>query len=249
MVLDSTGDGCLGDVQQLILRGMRLKRFDKTCPPQLTTLKVLSLSNNSLRCLDHFQHLVNLVELNLNFNYITSVEGLCCPGLRRLFLSNNLLASTSRLDTFPKLQTLCLFKNLLPDLPSILDSLRQAGTQLLILDLDGNPLARTPGYKHQVLRSCSRLESLDHEPVTQLDIDLSALYFRKNQVRSMAAPFVTSDTDPSRPGTAPACVAGARSGGIDPGHPSCSPSPLDAVGGLPLGKARLLRSDRLNNDP
>lgn len=90
-----------------------------------THIQVLSLSNNSLRDLESFKPLVNLVEVNVNFNAITSLHGLVCPNLRRLYLSNNLIASTERLAvSYPKLQTLCLFKNMLPNLASALEPLR-----------------------------------------------------------------------------------------------------------------------------
>lgn len=87
--------------------------------------QVLSLSNNSLRDVESFKPLINLVEVNVNFNAITTLQGLTCPNLQRLYLSNNLIASTEMLaSAFPKLQTLCLFKNILPDLSSALQPLR-----------------------------------------------------------------------------------------------------------------------------
>lgn len=65
------------------------------------------------------------MEANFNFNAIASLRGLVCPNLERLYLSNNLIASTERLaSSFPKLRTLCLFKNILPDLTSALEPLR-----------------------------------------------------------------------------------------------------------------------------
>ncbi|CAM9850072.1 unnamed protein product, partial [Hapterophycus canaliculatus] len=48
---------------------------------------------------------------------------------------------------------------------------------LRALDLDGNPCSRSRGYKHQVIRRCSRLRCLDGEELTTLDRDLSALFF------------------------------------------------------------------------
>lgn len=75
--------------------------------------------------MESFKPLVNLVEVNVNFNALTSLQGLECPNLLRLYLSNNLIASTERLAaSFPKLRTLCLFKNILPDLSSALQPLR-----------------------------------------------------------------------------------------------------------------------------
>lgn len=94
------------------------------CCPSITRTQVLSLSNNKLRDLGSFAPLVNLVELNINFNAVTSLQGLACPGLQKLYLSNNLLANAARLRGFPKLQTLCLFNNIFPDLNSALEPLR-----------------------------------------------------------------------------------------------------------------------------
>ena len=85
---------------------------------------MLSLSNNSLRDLEGFQSLISLVELNLNFNNVTSLDGLCCPQLQKLFLSNNLIGNLATLKSLPRLQTLCLFKNTIPDLSIALESLR-----------------------------------------------------------------------------------------------------------------------------
>ena len=49
---------------------------------------------------------------------------MACPNLQRLYLSNNLITSTTGFTAFPKLQTLCLFKNIVPDLVCALEPLR-----------------------------------------------------------------------------------------------------------------------------
>ncbi|CAN0192548.1 unnamed protein product, partial [Hapterophycus canaliculatus] len=125
-VLAATGESRLESVRQLIMRGLKLTSFEPSCAARLRSLtaSVLSLSNNSLRDLESFRPLVNLVEVNVNFNAISSLRGLACPFLQRLYLSSNLIASTERLAAFPKLRTLCLFKNILPNLASALDPLR-----------------------------------------------------------------------------------------------------------------------------
>ncbi|CAN0071080.1 unnamed protein product, partial [Sphacelaria rigidula] len=167
--------------RQLILRGLKLTGFETSCTPRLHRLTVLSLSNNSLRDLKDFRHLVSLVELNINFNAVTSLQGLMCPGLRKLFISNNLLASAEGLRFFSNLQTLCLFNNILPDLGVVLQYLRHL-EELQELDLDGNPCARSWGYKHRVVHSCPPgLSQLDGEEVSQLDRDLSELFFEEEQ--------------------------------------------------------------------
>ena len=47
------------------------------------------------------------------------------------------------------------------------------------LDLDGNPCAHSRGYKHRVLGRCPRLLELDGEELSQLDRDLSSLFFEE----------------------------------------------------------------------
>lgn len=92
-----------------------------------------------MRDLESFQHLVNLVELNVNFNAITSLNGLNCQQLQRLYISSNLIAGTEKLRYFPELRTLCLFKNILPDLTSALEPLRYVHCVLQKKDRGGIP--------------------------------------------------------------------------------------------------------------
>lgn len=140
------------------------------------------------------------------------------------------------------------------------------------LDLDGNPCAQSRGYKHRVIRSCSRLHELDGEEIVQLDRDLSALFFEEQQCKIGG----TMDDQPfcalgRRPATAPAKSKTERNykrgGGVattaaadDEGEGrdekgddiSVAMSTSEARVGLrhlPLGDARLLRVDRLNSDP
>lgn len=218
IVLESTSDDRIEIVTQLILRGRGYTGFDPGCIAKLQRLSVLSLSSNRLTSLEDFHHLPNLLELNLNFNGITSVEGLRCPGLRRLCLSSNRLTSVSGLEGFPRISSLCLYRNYLTDLPATLSTLRRLH-KIRELDLDGNPCARLLGYRHHVVRALPRIELLDGDAITSLDRDLSALHFAES---------VTNDSvGTGRPQTAP---VGGRpySGGRDP---------------------RLLRNEKLNNDP
>lgn len=63
-------------------------------------------------------------------------------------------------ERFPKLHTLCLFRNGFSALPEILAALRQL-PKLRELDLDGNPCAHSSGYKHHIVRALGRLTTLD----------------------------------------------------------------------------------------
>ncbi|KAG6966362.1 hypothetical protein JG687_00004866 [Phytophthora cactorum] len=47
----------------LILRDEDLAQVDETCAQNLASLEILSLSHNRLTSLEHFQYLVNLIEV------------------------------------------------------------------------------------------------------------------------------------------------------------------------------------------
>jgi Leucine-rich repeat (LRR) protein len=55
--------------------------------------QTLSLSHNRFHVLEHFEAMRSLEELNLNFNAVTSLDGLAAPRLAKLFLSNNRITS------------------------------------------------------------------------------------------------------------------------------------------------------------
>ena len=161
--LEAAGEEDLSLVTQLVARERGLDSIDGACADGLVNLQVLSLSHNRFRCLDRFDALRGLEELNLNFNAIGSLEGLIAPRLTKLFLSNNRLTSLAGLGgRFPKLHTLCAYRNHIGELRGALDSLR-ACAKLRALDLDGNPCARARGYKHHAVRALGRLASFDGE--------------------------------------------------------------------------------------
>ena len=110
--LEAAGEEDLSLVTQLVARERGLDSIDGACADGLVNLQVLSLSHNRFRCLDRFDALRGLEELNLNFNAIGSLEGLIAPRLTKLFLSNNRLTSLAGLGgRFPKLHTLCAYRN------------------------------------------------------------------------------------------------------------------------------------------
>lgn len=65
---------------QLILRGAKLVGFNPDVARRLSQLQVLSLSHNLLASLQHFQFMESLLELNLNFNQLSSLKGLAVRG-------------------------------------------------------------------------------------------------------------------------------------------------------------------------
>ncbi|EQC34722.1 hypothetical protein SDRG_07536 [Saprolegnia diclina VS20] len=161
----------LGSTKELILRQEGLAEIDDACAQELSALELLSLSHNALTSLQGFAHLVNLVELNINFNQVTSLESLQCFGLQKLYAANNCIASLAPLRAFPKLSHISIFGNAILDLDAALHTCKHL-LKLKSIDLDGNPCARLPGYKYHVLRALPRLRALDGDVVQALDRDL-----------------------------------------------------------------------------
>lgn len=89
-VLEATGEDDLVSVTQLILRNRRMSGFSDACAAGLPNLANLSLSHNRVASLVTFGgHFGALLELNLNFNRVGSLDGLVAPLLTKLFLSTN----------------------------------------------------------------------------------------------------------------------------------------------------------------
>lgn len=123
----------------------------------------------------------------------------------------------------PALHTLCLFRNRIVGLEAAITSLRLC-PKLRSLDLDGNPLALEPGYRHHVVRALVRLETFDTEPVRALDRELSReFFFSQAQTCNASQParLVSDDDDKHR----------------------------FKWNSLPKGNVCLFDSDKLNNHP
>jgi hypothetical protein len=177
-VLECSGEDHLARVAQVIIRDAKFTGIRKSCAERLINLKILSLSHNCISDLLSFSPLVNLVELNLNFNRLTSLEGLACPRLKKLFLSSNRLQSTKGMAQFGALSTLSLYRNEISDLEATISDLKGL-TMLCELDLAGNPCMGSPGYKHHLLRGLKIINLLDGDEVTDIDRDLAVLYFEQ----------------------------------------------------------------------
>ncbi|CAM9614174.1 unnamed protein product [Chrysoparadoxa australica] len=226
-VLEATGETRLMAVTQLVARGQGLCGFDMSCSIKLEGLVVLSLSGNLISDLKSLAPLHALEELNLNFNSVSSIGCLRCPGLRKLYLSSNVMTTSALgdLKKHPRLETLCLYRNNIRSLPMALPHLR-ALPKLKELDLDGNPCTgcqkksegkglasgdsdsdgEGAGYKHRVVRTLVRLHTLDGEKIEALDRDLARLYHAQQDGEAKSRS--------TRPATAPACGRGMARGRV-----------------------------------
>lgn len=74
--------------------------------------------------MSRLEGLINLTQLSLENNEISTLAGLgCLPCLMELYLANNLVARTSELDALRNI------------------------ARLIILDLSGNPICQTSHYR------------------------------------------------------------------------------------------------------
>ena len=195
VVFEYSGETDLLHVSELILRSQNISGFSIDTAKQLENLELLSLSHNSVSSLKTFTNLTSLVELNLNFNNICSLQGLKLPLLEKLFLSNNKIVTIQKLSrAMPGLKELCLYKNCINDLESVVADLKPFG-KLEKLDLDGNPCSFEPEYRHAIVTKLRKLKQLDGERIQSLDMELAMSYYanKRSERRSL-----------ERPSTAPA---------------------------------------------
>ena len=74
-MLDLSGEASLEDVRELNLRSQQLASIEGFAP-RLPNLLALSLSHNRLTSLSGCHNLRLLTSLNINFNALTSLEGI-----------------------------------------------------------------------------------------------------------------------------------------------------------------------------
>ncbi|KAL7692620.1 putative leucine-rich repeat domain superfamily [Plasmopara halstedii] len=239
VVMDRAGVYDVLALKELILRDETLVDVDETCAQNLASLEILSLSHNQLTSLQHFQYLVNLIELNVNFNQIKTLDNLECAGLEKLFIANNQIVNISPLRKLLKLNTLSVYGNQIIDLDAALHTCRSL-PKLRSLDLGGNLCScNVNGYKFRVVRALSRLEILDGDHLTQLDKDLTENFFAFLHKKTVED---NNWQTRARPVTAP---AGKR-------YPVTSISnDADPFAShlMPRGNVRLFRDDFFNNSP
>ncbi|OQS06280.1 hypothetical protein THRCLA_01672 [Thraustotheca clavata] len=188
------------NMKELILRDETIDSLEQQCAKKMSSLELLSLSHNRLTSLEHFGYLTNLIELNVNFNRIESLELLQCFGLQKLYAANNCIKSITPLRSFPKLIHISVFGNELTDLEEVFHTCRHL-LKLKSIDLDGNPCARIPRYKYHVIRSLPRLRTLDGDNIQALDRELCDVNLDTNQIppapiqkRRPTTPFENNDS-------------------------------------------------------
>jgi hypothetical protein len=171
-LLEFTGEACLEDITQLMLREFGLDRFESSKSLELErfeSLESLSLSHNRLTDLSGVSLCASLQDLNINNNAVRDIHPLSqLLELRRLWASNNLIEILIPLENCKLLTELALFGNKLADLDLALTSLAEL-PKLETLELERNPCTmRTSNSRYMVVNRL-RLKMLDGEAVTDLD--------------------------------------------------------------------------------
>lgn len=131
----------------------------------LLRLTYLNASQNAIGDVDGIGHLP-LVELNVSANRIATLggAGLAISTLRYVDLCGNVLDSLSGIAGHRHVAVVHARDNRIKALADLTDLMDL--DLLRDLDLRGNPIGATPGYKDDVLFALPRLEKLDGDPVT-----------------------------------------------------------------------------------
>ena len=180
-----TGEDSVDQIRELVLRehGLRDASLERLLTP-LTSLEVLSLSNNCLRNLTGWPYFANLTTLNVNFNGLSSLEPLAaCVSLEKLYAASNKIASVSALASLERLRTLSLYRNRLASLDACLDVL-SSSVLLEELDLGANPCSTGAAYRHTLVATLANVTTLDGDTLTDLDRDLAATYMEQAEAEA-----------------------------------------------------------------
>lgn len=148
----------------------------------LSELEYLSLSHNALTKIDGVADLLHLKELNLNNNLISDISALeSLAQLTRLFLANNQIKIILSLKPLKQLSELSVYNNKLYDLDSSLKILAEL-PKLKSLEIERNPCTlQTKNSRYKILHKL-RLDSLEGEPITDVDMQICVKMFGERQV-------------------------------------------------------------------
>ena len=95
----------------LINVGLTLLNEKNTILRQMTNIKRLNLSHNSISVIQHLDSLKQIIELDLSFNRIEKIQNINMPLLTILDLKGNQIKRIENLKTLKKLERLNLSKN------------------------------------------------------------------------------------------------------------------------------------------
>eukprot|EP00933_Yihiella_yeosuensis_P063062 TRINITY_DN6611_c0_g1_i1.p1 TRINITY_DN6611_c0_g1~~TRINITY_DN6611_c0_g1_i1.p1 ORF type:complete len:679 (+),score=125.75 TRINITY_DN6611_c0_g1_i1:83-2038(+) len=178
--IEDAGSSSLQDISQLIFRHKGLSSlttFRTVAFGELISLRILSLSHNSLSDIGPLAELPCLEELNISYNQISDLSPAHqCETLEVLLATSNKISSVKGIEVMPKLNRLSLFSNLLEDLDDLLETLKVMPS-LSFLDLGGNSCFVDPSQRHGLVRALPSLREIDGEVLGAVDRQLAAEFF------------------------------------------------------------------------
>lgn len=152
MILSAASVADSKDITELYLSDMNINEITQYIS-FCKNLKKLNLNDNKIFMIEHLHKLGELLELNLSFNLLWSIDNLWCPKLRILKLDSNRIETLEGIENLKCLVQLSLSHNRIEsmwEMPYL--------AELKELDLSGNLI--------------KRIEMMSNLPLVE-DLDLS----------------------------------------------------------------------------
>ena len=185
LVLEKSNCDNLEQVECLILREMKIKIVESNKDinlDDLVNIECLYLSHNYISDLYGISTLNTLIELNSNHNMISDVTALEeLTNLEKLYLSQNKISEISPLSKLQRLVILSLFDNDIFHLESTLETFESL-PKLKELSMDNNPVNAKEGFKYHLIMRLN-LTQIDDERITDLDRDLSKVFYKREKIK------------------------------------------------------------------
>lgn len=165
MILSAASTADAKDISELYLSNMNINEITQYIS-LCKNLKKLNLNDNKIPFIEHLHKLGELLEINLSFNLLWSIDGLWCPKLWILKLDSNKIESLDGIDNLKCLVTLTLSHNKITSMKQI-----PYLAELKELDLSGNQI--------------SKIEMMSNLPVIE-DLNLSSNLITKINANELA---------------------------------------------------------------
>ncbi|XP_032218235.1 leucine-rich repeat-containing protein 46 isoform X2 [Nematostella vectensis] len=131
----------------------------------LLQLTHVRLDRENLKCIDNLECLGNVTNLYLQHNNIEYIENLeTLQQLNFLTLASNKISEVKNLKCLNKLKFLDLSDNNITEF-----STDEFPSELLILNLQGNPCLQSENYRSCILKALPHLKQLDGATITNKD--------------------------------------------------------------------------------
>ncbi|KAJ3180733.1 hypothetical protein HDU87_001846 [Geranomyces variabilis] len=158
----STADGIFDET-------LVCERHQLSNDAEIAGITHLRLDRAGLVAMTNLDRFANITHLYLQHNKIARIEGLeYLPSLRFLILAHNQITQIEGLDECWELRLLDLSHN---DIAHVDAEMLPPDVAYLLLE--GNPCARLPAYRLELVQRLSDLAEIDEEPVTEREREIA----------------------------------------------------------------------------